>query len=213
MADVIPITEQVQAASQPVQPAQASPTQEQHQEQKSRLDVMQKRLNDLGDMMVKRLDALKPASSANAGETGVAPKKLEGAAALEEAINKAQALQEKATQKAIRASIVSAMVSSGVEEGLARKTLVAMQQEAKFSVNEDTDEVFAEDTSGTRKAGDFVKIILQRDDWRGLITQKVGAKPVSRGGTAPAQSGMGTLQPGENGIWDAGAIRSAAGIS
>jgi len=204
-------------------PATAAPASPEQLEAKSQIDVMQKRLNDQGAMlqkvisqnetMLKQFTDLKPASSAKVGESEETDKPLTGVAALKAATEKYNAMMDSARQKTIRSTVVSAMVEGGVPEQLARKISDAMQKEAKFSVNEDTEEVMAEDGSGIRSASEFVKIMLQRDDWRLLIPAKAGAKPLPKGAAAPAQGAGVLLQPNQDGVYDGAAVRAAAGMT
>lgn len=132
-------------------------------------------------------------------------KQPKGSEALQDLEKKAIEREERANQKTIKTSIMSAMVQAGIPEASAKKLLPSMLAETQYEVGED-DEVMAQDGEDKRKAPDFVKAVLLRDDWRGFIPAK---KAPDKGSGRPPPVAP-ALAPNEFGVYSAKAAQKAS---
>lgn len=188
MADVLetPVTEQEE-----VQPVVAETAE----------DKVIKRLNDQSRLISSLMKEIKEIKSTKSESVQQQP--LKGTAALEALEQRLVERENKANERTIRATILSALTSNGINEQAAKKLVPAMINEVKFEVDDD-DEVIAVTDDERRPASDFVKAILLRDDWRAVLPQKKGP---SKGDGKPIAV-PSTPAPNEHGVYSANAMRS-----
>ena len=172
----------------------------------STVEMLTKRVNDLG-RIIDRMTKQFPAKV----EDAAPPKPGDKLAALEESLKRLEGARDKNQKHAVRSAIMSAMVeTAGFDQSAAGKLADAMQREAEFVVDEESGEVYAASDAGRRTVKDVVAMVFQRDDWRGLIPAKSGAKPLPKNGQiAPGHT---EVRADAQGVFSGTQIRTALGI-
>jgi hypothetical protein len=161
-----------------------------------------KRLNDLSRLFASHDKILKDKL-----EEPEVKKPLPQTERLEQIEKNIHEKEQRTNQRAIKASVLSAMMGAGLSENSAKKLLPSMLNEGKFEVAEDEEVMVEEEGGGIRKASDFVKALFIRDDWASFLPVK---KAPPKLGGRPQRTVDVVATPNEYGVYKGSELRRGA---